>query len=265
MMIHIDKVTKEFNTRDSPVLAVDDVSCIIEPKSFVTIVGPSGCGKSTLLQIIAGLVQATRGSVSFHGAKVNQPPFDMVYVFQQYTKSIFPWKTVRQNVTFGLRNRNRNRKSAAQIDEIATNYIQLMKLDGFENHYPSQLSGGMLQRVAIARALACQPAVLLMDEPFSSVDELTRASLQNLTLKIWRRYELTILFVTHDVEEAVYLSTRALVMSPRPGRVVDDIGIDIPYPRSQLSTRERPDFLDYRRRIFRATFGEAAEEHVELS
>lgn len=261
-MIRVDKVTKEFDSRGSAVLAFEDVSCVIEPKSFVTIVGPSGCGKSTLLQIIAGLVSATRGSVSINGAAVTAPPFDVVYVFQQYTKSIFPWKTVRQNVEFGLRNRNRH--SAAQIREIATRYIALMKLEGFENHYPSQLSGGMQQRVAIARALACQPAVLLMDEPFSSVDELTRASLQNLILEIWRRYELTIIFVTHDVEEAVYLSTRALVMSPRPGRIVDDIPIGIPHPRKQLSTRERPDFLEFRRRIFRATFGEVAEESVEL-
>jgi len=261
-MIRIDRVAKEFDSRGSKVLAFEDVSCVIEPKSFVTVVGPSGCGKSTLLQIIAGLVAATRGSVSMNGAAVTAPPFDVVYVFQQYTKSIFPWKTVRQNVEFGLR--NRSHQSAAQIREIATRYIGLMKLEGFEDHYPSQLSGGMQQRVAIARALACQPSVLLMDEPFSSVDELTRAALQNLILEIWRRYELTILFVTHDVEEAVYLSTRALVMSARPGRIVDDIAIDIPYPRSQLSTRERPDFLEYRRRIFRATFGELAEERVEI-
>ena len=129
----------------------------------------------------------------------------MVYVFQQYSKSIFPWKTVRQNIGFGLR--NRNEQSRAEVDGIVARYIRLMRLDGFENYYPSQLSGGMQQRVAIARALACQPMVLLMDEPFSSVDEMTRASLQNLMLEIWRRHQLTILFVTHDVEEAVYLSS----------------------------------------------------------
>jgi NitT/TauT family transport system ATP-binding protein len=261
-MICVEEIKKSFNVRGAPVVAVDAVSCIIEPHSFVTLVGPSGCGKSTLLQIIAGLVRSTRGRVTFRGEDVTRPPFDMVYVFQQYTKSIFPWKTVRENVAFGLR--HRKRQSTAEINAVVTRYIHLMGLEGFERHYPSQLSGGMQQRVAIARALACQPAVLLMDEPFSSLDEFTRASLQDLTIDIWRRHQLTILFVTHDVEEAVYLSTRALVMSPRPGRIADDIAIHIPYPRSQLSTRERPDFLEYRRRIFRATFGEMQETRAEL-
>ena len=259
-MIRVEGVRKAFAGRGTSMLAVDDVSCAIEPQTFVTMVGPSGCGKSTLLQVIAGLVPPSAGKIFFRGEEVLGPPFDMIYVFQQYTKSIFPWKTVKQNVAFGLV--NRKRVPAGDVDAVTAKHIELVGLTGFEQHYPSQLSGGMQQRVAIARALACQPAVLLMDEPFSSVDEMTRASLQDLMLEIWRRHRLTILFVTHDVEEAVYLSTRVLVMSARPGRIVDDIAIDIPWPRHQLTTRERPDFLEYRRRIFRATSGEG-EQRVE--
>ena len=261
-MIRVEQVSKAFHLKNSTFVAVQDVSCAIEPGSFVTLVGPSGCGKSTLLQMIAGLTRPSGGRITFNGAEVADPPFDMVYVFQQYTKSIFPWKTVKENVAFGVR--HRKSLSAGEIDSVVATYIKLMELEGFENHFPSQLSGGMQQRVAIARALACQPAVLLMDEPFSSLDEFTRASLQNLMLHIWQRHKLTILFVTHDVEEAVYLSTRALVMCPRPGRVVEDIPIDIPFPRSQLTTRERPDFLEFRRRIFKATFGELAEKTYDL-
>ena len=262
-MIVLDRVRKEYRLRGSNVVAIDGVSGTIEPGSFIAIVGPSGCGKSTLLQIIAGLVPATRGRVLFEGAEVTRPPFDMVYVFQQYTKSIFPWKTVEQNVAFGLSNRKRYR--GAKLDEAVAEYIDRLGLAGFERHYPSQLSGGMQQRVAIARALACQPSVLLMDEPFSSVDELTRTSLQDLMLEVWRRYGLTVIFVTHDVEEAIYLSGRVIVMSRRPGRIVQDTPIDVPFPRTQLATREHPAFLQHRRQIFRVTFGEPAEKVPELS
>jgi NitT/TauT family transport system ATP-binding protein len=261
-MIRVEQVRKAFQLESSTFVAVQDVSCSIEPGSFVTLVGPSGCGKSTLLQMIAGLTRPTSGRITFNGAEISEPPFEMVYVFQQYTKSIFPWKTVRENVAFGVR--HRKSMPAREMELLVATYIELMELQGFEDYFPSQLSGGMQQRVAIARALACQPAVLLMDEPFSSLDEFTRASLQNLMLHIWARQKLTVLFVTHDVEEAVYLSTRALVMCPRPGRVVEDIPINIPFPRSQLTTRERPDFLECRRRIFKSTFGDLAEKSYDV-
>lgn len=252
-MIRIEGVRKEFKSGGQVTSALADVSLTVEQGSFVSLVGPSGCGKSTLLQIVAGLAEASDGRVLLRGNEVRGCPFDMVYVFQQYSKSIFPWKTVLQNVTWGLMNRKEISRENAEL--IAREYIHLVGLAGFERHYPKQLSGGMQQRVAIARALVCQPVVLLMDEPFSSVDAMTRIALQDLMLEIWRQHKLTILFVTHDIEEAIYLSSRVVALGGRPGRVVEDIPIDLPYPRNQLTTRERPDFLKYRHRIFEVIFG----------
>lgn len=251
-MIDVKKVGKTFTSQGRTLTVLQDVSFSLDQGSFVTIVGPSGCGKSTLLQIIAGLVPPTRGMVTVDNTPVSGPPADLIYVFQQYTKSIFPWKTVKQNTVFGLANRGVPKK---RMDELAAEYTRLVGLEGFENHYPWQLSGGMQQRVAIARALVCQPKILMMDEPFSSLDAMTRATLQDLVLKIWRQYKLTILFITHDIEEAIYLSERVLVMGRNPGRVIEEIPIDVPYPRDQLHTRESPKFLQYRQRLFTSVFG----------
>jgi NitT/TauT family transport system ATP-binding protein len=235
-------------------VALNGVDLDVERGSFVSIVGPSGCGKSTLLQIVAGLVAPTSGAVFLDGRKVESPPPAAIYVFQQYTRSLFPWKTVERNVAFGLE--NREALSRAAIAARTRELIGLVKLSGFERHYPWQLSGGMQQRVAIARALACRPAVLLMDEPFSAVDALTRVGLQELLRALWRELRLTVIFVTHDVDEGVYLSTRVVALSRAPASVAVDLAVELPHPRDQIATRALPQYLDYRARLLAQLFAD---------
>ena len=250
--IRVRGVRKAYAGHGQTTVALGGVDLEVERGAFVSIVGPSGCGKSTLLQIIAGLVPATSGEVQLQGKAIVEPPPPIVYVFQQYTRSLFPWKTVLKNVAYGLE--NRGGLSPAEIRARAEEYIGLVKLDGFERHYPWQLSGGMQQRVAIARALACRPDVLLMDEPFSSVDALTRVGLQDLVLRLWRELGLTIILVTHDTEEAIYLSTRVVAMSKAPATVAIDMPIELPHPRDQIATRELPAYLEYRHRVLEQLF-----------
>jgi NitT/TauT family transport system ATP-binding protein len=185
---------------------------------------------------------------------VEDPPPNVIYVFQQYTRSLFPWKTVERNVAFGLENRETLSRQAiaARTHEI----IALMKLTGFERHYPWQLSGGMQQRVAIGRALACRPEVLLMDEPFSAVDALTRAGLQELLRDLWHELGLTVVFVTHDVDEGVYLSTRVVALTRAPGNVAIDLPIELPHPRDQIATRALPQYLNYRAQLLAQLFAD---------
>lgn len=252
--IRIQDVTKVYAGHGRRTTALGGVTMDIERGSFVSIVGPSGCGKSTLLQIVAGLVPASAGSVRLQGREIAAPPPEIVYVFQQYTRSLFPWKTVRGNVAYGLE--NRGGLSRAQIQARTREYIDLVKLTGFEGHYPWQLSGGMQQRVAIARALACRPDVLLMDEPFSSVDALTRVGLQELVLRLWRELGITIVFVTHDTDEALYLSTRVVALSRPPAVVGMDLPIDLPHPRDQITTREAPQYLACRHQLLEQLFAD---------
>jgi NitT/TauT family transport system ATP-binding protein len=183
----------------------------------------------------------------------------MIYVFQQYTKSIFPWRTVIQNIEFGLSCRTKLPRAEAQ--EKCMEYVRLVGLEGYENHFPSQLSGGMQQRVVIARALICEPEVLLMDEPFSAVDAMTRAILQELLLKIWNTIPVTILFVTHDVDEAVFLSRRIVSLSRPPAFIREDVVIDLPYPRDPVTTRSNPRFADFHKRLFGSIF--VQEKNIE--
>jgi NitT/TauT family transport system ATP-binding protein len=252
--IDVDAVCKSYSGHGRTTVALGGVSMQIERGSFVSIVGPSGCGKSTLLQIMAGLVRPTSGETRLRSRPVTQPPPEIVYVFQQYTRSLFPWKTVEGNVAYGLE--ARGRLSAREIAQRSREYIELVKLGGFERHYPWQLSGGMQQRVAIARALACGPDVLLMDEPFSSVDSLTRVGLQELLLGLWKELGFTVVFVTHDTDEAIYLSTRVIALSKPPSRVGMDMSIELPLPRDQISTRELPSYLAYRHRILAQLFAD---------
>lgn len=243
---------KEYSGPQGNTVALGGIRLDIERSSFVSIVGPSGCGKSTLLQIIAGLVSSSSGEVRLDGKRVVSPPPSVIYVFQHYTRSLFPWKTVEKNVAYGLQ--NRGSLSTRDITRRVEEYINLVKLNGFEKHYPWQLSGGMQQRVAIARALACRPDMLLMDEPFSAVDALTRVGLQELVLKLWRELKLTVLLVTHDTDEAVYLSTRVVALSAPPSQVAIDLPIDLPHPRQQIATREMPRYLEYRHRVLAQLF-----------
>jgi NitT/TauT family transport system ATP-binding protein len=199
-------------------------------------------------------VAATGGQVALQGRPLAEPPPEIIYVFQQYTRSLFPWKTVEGNIAYGLQ--NRGKRTRAEIGALTQEYIGLVKLTGFEKHYPWQLSGGMQQRVAIARALACRPDVLLMDEPFSSVDALTRVGLQELLLRLWRELKLTVVFVTHDSDEAIYLSTRVVALSRPPATVGMDLAIDLPHPRDQITTRELPRYLEYRHRLLAQLFAE---------
>jgi NitT/TauT family transport system ATP-binding protein len=252
--LSVHGVCKSFSGQAGVTVALNGIDLEIERGSFVSIVGPSGCGKSTLLQIIAGLIDASGGSVALAGQRVTEPPREMIYVFQQYTRSLFPWMTVERNVAFGLENRDRLSREA--LDARTREIIALVRLNGFERHYPWQLSGGMQQRVAIARALACRPSVLLMDEPFSAVDALTRVGLQELLLRLWHELGLTVIFVTHDSDEAIYLSTRVVAMSRAPAAVALDLAIDLPRPRDQIATRALPGYLQFRARLLAQLFAD---------
>ena len=245
---------KSFSAAGATTVALNGVDLDIEAGSFVSIVGPSGCGKSTLLQIMAGLASATSGDVFHKQSRMHEPPPDVVYVFQQYTRSLFPWKTVERNVAFGLE--SKGGMSRADVAARTREMIGLVKLTGFERHYPWQLSGGMQQRVAIARALACRPSVLLMDEPFSAVDALTRAGLQELLRSLWREMNLTVVFVTHDVDEGIYLSTRVVALTRAPGTVAIDLPVELRDPRDQIATRALPAYLDYRARLLAQLFAD---------
>jgi NitT/TauT family transport system ATP-binding protein len=204
--------------------------------------------------MIAGLLPASGGAIRLDEKAVTGPPDDLVYLFQDYATSIFPWKTVAGNVAFGLRSRRRSEKADVS-DEAIERYLGMVGLGGFGKHYPWELSGGMQQRLAIARALAAEPKVLLMDEPFSSVDALTRAKLQDLVLEIWKALGLTIVFVTHDIEEAVYLSDRVVVLRANPGGVARDIDITLSRPRTQIATKEDPQYLRYRHELLGELLG----------
>ncbi|MEX1179067.1 MAG: ABC transporter ATP-binding protein [Nitriliruptor sp.] len=233
-------VTKRFGTGDEAVVALSDVSLDVAPGDFVSLIGPSGCGKSTLLRTIADLTPATDGEVQVRGKSAHQARCDRDYgmVFQKAT--LFNWRTVRRNVELPLEIMGHSREERTRrADEM----LELVELSEFAKKRPQQLSGGMQQRVAIARALAFEPALLLMDEPFGALDEITRERLNDELLRIWQRTGTTIIFVTHSIPEAVFLSNRIVVMSPRPGRVLAEIPVDLPYPRSE-DTREHPRYFE---------------------
>jgi NitT/TauT family transport system ATP-binding protein len=248
-MLEVRLLGKEFQPlTGSPLAALGGVSFRVEAGQFVSVVGPSGCGKSTLLQCLAGLMRPTSGQVFFDGSEVTGPPEGLILLFQEYNKSLMAWRSVLGNVRFGLE--GRKGVSRAEIDADARRHLELVGLRGFEQHYPWELSGGMQQRVAIARALVRKPEVLLMDEPFGSLDALTRIELEDTLLRLWETLRTTILFVTHDIEEAVYLSDRIYVLSRRPARVIEELDVKLPRPRNQLTTREGPRFIQHRHHIF---------------
>jgi len=227
--------------------AIGNITCRVEVGEFVSFVGPSGCGKTTLLMTIAGLLAPSSGRVVVNGKEVSGPPANLVLLFQEYNKSLFAWRRVLGNVRFGVEAR---RDRAPQGDGKARQLIELVGLKGFENHYPWELSGGMQQRVAIARALAYEPQLLLMDEPFGSLDALTRLELEDTLLRLWAELKTTILFITHDIEEAIYLSDRIWVLSRRPSQIMQELVIDFPRPRHQVATRAQPRFMELRNEIY---------------
>jgi NitT/TauT family transport system ATP-binding protein len=230
--------------------AFDNVSFSVARGAFVALIGPSGCGKSTLLHIMAGLSSATSGSVRLGGEAVSGPRGEMMFVFQQYTKSIFPWKSVLENVMLAVKYRSQGRRD--ELHAKCMQHLEMVGLARYAHYYPYQLSGGMQQRVAIARALVRRPNVLLMDEPFSALDAMMRVELQDLLLELWQSLGLTILFVTHDLDEALYLAQRVILLSASPGTVADTIDVPLAYPRNQLGTRSDPVYLELRERLYRS-------------
>ena len=248
--LKIDNVKKIYQTRKGEMTALNGVNLDIKENEFICVVGPSGCGKSTLLNIIAGLDTPTSGAVYIDGKKIEGTGTERGVVFQQY--ALFPWLTVLKNVMFGLKLQG---KSDAEAKEIAMKYIKMVQLEDFVNHYPKELSGGMKQRVAIARAYAVKPEVLLMDEPFGALDAQTRTQLQTELLKTWESERKTCFFITHDVDEAIILAQRVIVMSARPGRIKDIVDIDIPYPRDQ-ETKMSPRFMELKNHIWSQVYQE---------
>lgn len=251
--VKIDRVKKVYNGRTGEMVALNGVSLNIADNEFVCVVGPSGCGKSTLLNIIAGLLEPTDGAVYVDERKVVGTGVERGVVFQQY--ALFPWLTVKKNVEFGLKLKG---LSKDEIEETAMKYIRMVDLEKFTNAYPKELSGGMKQRVAIARAYAVNPEVLLMDEPFGALDAQTRTQLQSELLKTWEEERKTCFFITHDVEEAIILAQRVVIMSARPGRIKEIVEIDIPYPRTQ-ETRMDPRFIELKTHIWSQVYQEYLE------
>jgi ABC-type nitrate/sulfonate/bicarbonate transport system ATPase subunit len=223
--------------------ALEPIDLDVARNDFITILGPSGCGKSTLLRIIAGLDKPTAGSVAIEGRAVTGPGSDRGMVFQSYT--LFPWLTVAENVGFGLREKG---VPPARRGEIVASWLDKVGLTGFARHFPKQLSGGMQQRTAIARALANEPDIFLLDEPFGALDNQTRSLMQELLLGIWERERKTVLFVTHDIEEAVFLASRVVVMSARPGRIKAQVPVDLPHPR-HYTLKTSPEFSALKARL----------------
>ncbi|GAA1326543.1 ABC transporter ATP-binding protein [Pseudonocardia xinjiangensis] len=242
-MLDVRDLTKTYDPAGTPAMA--DLTFTVGEREFVCIVGSSGCGKTTMLRCLSGLVAPTSGTVTLDGVPVDGPPKDMAFVFQDYSRSLLPWMTVAGNVGFPLPYKG---LSKAQVAAATAEALAAVGLADRGDSYPWQLSGGMQQRVAIARALAYQPRILLMDEPFASVDAQTRADLEDLLLDIWRRYDITILFVTHDIDEAVYLAQRVLVLR-RPAHVHEVVEIDLPAERDQLATKQLPRFGELRSHV----------------
>lgn len=237
----IDNLSKIYKTKEGDVHALSHVDLHVRSKEFISLLGTSGCGKSTLLRIIGGLEEASEGKICFKQKEIQGPGPDRGMVFQSYT--LFPWLTVEDNIQFGLKQKNIYTKS--EIQDITNEYIELVGLKGFEKKYPKSLSGGMKQRVAIARALANDPDILLLDEPFGALDMQTRGVMQELLLDVWQKSPKTIIMVTHDIEEAIMLADRVVVMSARPGRVREIMDIDLPRPRD-YKIKGDPKFIEYR-------------------
>jgi len=239
--IELRNITLNYDSGENPVMALQDVSFSVEPAEFLCVVGQSGCGKTTMLNIAAGFLKPTKGEVVIGGRAVTGKGLDRGVVFQDFAQ-LFPWRTAQRNVEFGLEMKGVTKQ---EREEIALRFLKLVNLEKFARSYPHELSGGMQQRVAIARALAYNPAVLLMDEPFAALDALTREEMQRFLVDVWRETKKTVIYVTHNVAEAVYLADRVIVFSPHPGTVKAQVEIALPRPRDTLSI----EFLEYQKQI----------------
>ena len=246
-MLAVRELNKTYDTKGRRVEAIGEVSFSVADGEFVCVVGPSGCGKTTLLRCIAGLLPPTSGEVHVEGKKVTGPPDGLAVVFQEYGRSLFPWLRVADNVDLPLRAAGLPK---AKRNELVAEALESVGLADAHHAYPWQLSGGMQQRVAIARAIAYQPRVLLMDEPFAAVDAQTRADLEDLIRSVWQRLGVTLVFVTHDIDESVYLGQRVIMLSSSPTSVAEDLTIDLPAERDQLATRSDPRFTELRGRVY---------------
>jgi len=254
--LEVRGLSKTYGTGDQAVRAIDDLTFEVDPGEFLCIVGPSGCGKTTLLKCLSGLLRPSSGAAYLEGKLIEKSPDGLALVFQEYSRSLLPWMTVGANVRLpllGQRVRRSERRSRA------AEALAAVGLTGFEDKHPWQLSGGMQQRVAIARALAYQPHLLLMDEPFASVDAQTRADLEDLVLDVHERFGITVVFVTHDIDESVYLADRIVVLSHRPTTVKEIVSVPLARPRDQIATKELPAFIELRRRVIRQIKGETEE------
>jgi NitT/TauT family transport system ATP-binding protein len=261
-LLEIRNVGKTYGTGAKATHAIADVSFAVDDREFVCVVGPSGCGKTTLLKCVGGLLRPSKGEVLLRGRPVTSPPEEMALVFQEYGRSLMPWASVRNNVLLPLRHKRLRRNERKALVEEALDAVGLTR---FIDHYPWQLSGGMQQRVAIARALAYQPSILLMDEPFASVDAQTRGDLEDLVLRVREEFAVTILFVTHDIDESVYLSDRVVVLTHAPTEVKELIDVDLPFPRDQITTKELPEFTQLRGHVYRLIKRELVEPTEELA
>jgi NitT/TauT family transport system ATP-binding protein len=247
-VLEVTDLTRIYGRGPGAHTAVTGVSLTVAQGELVSIVGPSGCGKSTLLRCVAGLIPPTSGRVVLRGVPVHDVPDGLAVVLQDYGRSLFPWLTVRDNVAMPLRRTTRGRAERRRVADAALASVGLADAG---DKYPWQLSGGMQQRTAIARALACDPVLLLMDEPFGSVDAQTREDLEDLVLGVRRERDITILVVTHDIDESVYLGDRVIVLTPGPGRVRADLPVTLPTPRDQIETKELPEFVRLRTEVSR--------------
>ncbi|CAA9531675.1 MAG: ABC transporter, ATP-binding protein (cluster 10, nitrate/sulfonate/bicarbonate) [uncultured Solirubrobacteraceae bacterium] len=255
-LLEVHELSKVYGEGAAATPAISELTFAVEEREFVCVIGPSGCGKTTLLRCVAGLLAPTAGSVVLRGKRVARPPDEMALVFQEYNRSLFPWMTARQNVAFPLRRKRLGKQGAARAETA----LDEVGLGRFVDHYPWQLSGGMQQRVAIARALAYQPSVLLMDEPFASVDAQTRADLEDLILQLRQRFGVTVVFVTHDIDEAVYLGDRIVVLTRAPGRIRETVLVGLPEPRDQIETKALAEFTRLRTHVNRVIKQEAARQ-----
>lgn len=257
MDLYVDAVNKTYGQGAAAKQVLTDTSLVVNSKQFVSIVGPSGCGKSTLLMVMAGLLSPTGGRIRLGDRIVDGPPMGLSVVFQDYSRSLFPWMTVERNLAMAA---TAYKIAKSELKNRVEHALESVGLAGAGSMYPWQMSGGMQQRVAIARALVVEPTVMLMDEPFAAVDAQTRADLEDLVLKVRSEYQVTVVFVTHDIDEAVYMADQVVVMAAGPGRIVANIPVDLPRPRDQVETKLDPRFSELRSQVFQLVM-RPAESH----